>query len=168
MKKIKNELKLKQSKIHEDYITLMMTLKPSLTPNELLELFNKQYYSDMKIEELELILTKISERLLVKSEESSFDKACNIGLINYSSRTSRLILLEQIIDKSVYGENHQINTAKGDVLEIVKKDYKMALEAMKLYREELNLAEKTEQVYTVIFGKATPPKTEYLPGDEDL
>ncbi|ANV88484.1 hypothetical protein [Picosynechococcus sp. PCC 7117] len=159
------------TKRHDQFILLLLSLSPSLELEQISEMFENKYGFPLKDHQLSKAIERVKDRIddLKDSEALTLEIAYEVGFITLHSRTNRILALEDIVHKNINGYKHQVNSPKGEIVEIIKKDHKVAIEALKAIKSEMGKDNEKSAIYNLQIGEATPNDEEDdLESDDEL
>jgi hypothetical protein len=146
----------------KDFILLLATVQPHLSYEQMQSIFESKFNSPLSHKQLKDLLKKI--RPIIEetqaSEELTYELAKKIGLISLTQKVNRLMVLEDLVHKSIEGSPHEVHTAKGTSLIINKKDFAVALNAIKQIRDEVGKDSNQQTSYVIQIGDSSPPDHE--------
>lgn len=157
----------------KDFIKLLAVIKPGLTRKQIQALYESKFNSIITDTQLRDLLHKLKSSIdkTKDSEALTLELARNLGLVTLSEKINRIIALEDIANKCINGDPHEIQTSRGEVVVINKKDFSTAINAIKAIKEEVGVSDNQQSTYVIHIGDAVPPKTsdyEELEGDDEL
>lgn len=157
----------------KDFILTLAVIKPTLSYEQITALFEDKFNSQITYKQLKSLLRKLKPVIAETqaSEELTYELAKRVGLISLTAKVNRLMALEDLFQKAVEGSPFEVQTARGTAITIHRKDFTVALNAIKSIREECK-EETTESINCpVIIGNSEPPNHpdyQELESDEDL
>ncbi|WP_290601366.1 hypothetical protein [Anabaena sp. AL93] len=136
-------------------------------------LFESKFNTPLSHKQLKTLLRRIRPLIAEtkSSEDLTYALAKRVGLINLTDKINRLVILEELVHKSIEGSPHEVQTAKGTAITINKKDFTLALNALKEIRNEVGKETNETINCPVIIGDSVPPNHpdyQELETDEDL
>jgi hypothetical protein len=158
---------------HKDFILLLACVSPHLSYEQMQALFLSKFGHEITYKQLKALLKKLRPQIEATnaSEELTFDLAKRTGLITLTEKVNRIMMLEDIARKALNGDPHEVQTARGTIVVVNKKDFNTSITAIKAIKEEAASDVANQSTYIVQIQDATPPTHEdyqSLETDEDL
>lgn len=158
---------------HKDFILLLACVSPHLTYEQMQALFLDKFGHGITYKQLKSLLKKLRPQIedTKASEELTFELAKRVGLITLTEKVNRIMMLEEIARKALYGDPHEVQTARGTIVVVNKKDFSTSINAIKSIKEESASEAGTQSTYIVQIQDAIPPNHanyQSLESDEDL
>ena len=153
------------------YLITLMGLNPKIKSKEIESQFLDRFGKILTDKHLDSVKSKYQSKIAeIRTNDSLALKLAEVfGFITLTSKVRRIQLLEDLINKCSQGYETEIVAPKGNILTIVKKDFAIAINALKLIKEEIEGLKVDNQTYVIQIGEAKPPKLEdELPGDDEL
>jgi hypothetical protein len=157
----------------KDFVLTLAVIKPTLSYEQITALFEDKFNSSITYKQLKSLLRKLRPVIAETqaSEELTYELAKKVGLISLTQKVNRLMALEDLFQKAVEGSPFEVQTARGTAITINKKDFTVALNALKSIRDEVG-KETTESINCpIVIGDSEPPNHpdfQELESDEDL
>ncbi|MDZ8259462.1 MAG: hypothetical protein RMY63_13735 [Nostoc sp. ChiQUE01b] len=153
-----------------DFLILLLSIQPHLTQNQMTALFEDKFEIKLTVQQLKTLIKNSKSKVeeLQKSEALTLELAIKVGLVNLHSKISRTLELQSIVRMCLDGYDYQTQSSRGEVVNLIKREPKTAVDAIKALKEEW--AERIEPTssYTIIVKDSEPVQEESLAGDEDL
>ncbi|WP_427162618.1 hypothetical protein ACQFX9_14345 [Aliinostoc sp. HNIBRCY26] len=154
-------------KAAKDFIIILYALQPYVNLEYINSVFLDKFGYEISEEQLKLTISSSLNKIRELQLNGALlrEQAEEVGLITLTSKLNRIRVLEDLVRKSIHGHPFEVQTARGDVLTINKKDFITATNAIKAIREEVGEDDNGQATYVINISEAAPPKT---PEDEEL
>ncbi|MEH1858041.1 MAG: hypothetical protein V7L21_08570 [Nostoc sp.] len=156
--------------VQRDFLILLLSIQPHLSQPQMTALFKDKFDVELTAQQLKTLIKNSKQKVedLQKNEALTLELAQRVGLINLHSKINRTLALEEIVRMTKDGYEQQTQSSRGEVVSYIKRDPKVAVDALKALKEEWSEKVEQQTSYTIIVGDAQVPQSEELEGDDEL
>lgn len=156
----------------KSFIVRLSNIHPPLSQDQIQALFFSKFSTEVSKRQISFLLQKVRNgEEDPRKETLTIEVAEEIGLLTLTNRVKRLVVLEDIVKRSVEGYRFESISPKGEVVSFTKIDFPTAITAIKAIKDEIGTLTEQQAQYVIHIGEHKPPQTpddEELEGYEDL